>query len=447
MRDFLPADVIRRQYVFGIISSVFELHGFEPLQTPVLELSDMLMGKYGEDAEKLIFYANHPGQEEQKLALRYDLTVPLARMFGMHEGQLSLPFKRYQIAPVWRAERPARGRFREFYQCDADTVGIAGMEADSETISIVIMALQRLGFDDFVVKINNRKLLTGIGHYAGLSGTALSNLYRSIDKLAKIGFEGVREDLLKAGIGATIVTRMIDMLANSRAGAGYGAGATIIGRLRELLSEVPAAMQALSELETLLDYTQALNIPGEYIEVDPTVVRGLSYYTGPIFEAVSLSADPEERVGSLAGGGRYDDLIGLFRKDSLPTVGVALGVERLIALLDKRGMYPDNLGKTVVQVLVTVWGPETKQESLRLAAELRAAGIRTELFMQDARIGKQIGYADKRPLPLVRLYGPDEQAANAVKFKRLADQYEDSVPRAQLISETRKLLGGNISVS
>src|SRR5260221_7682809 len=184
MRDFLPADVLRRQYVINTVASVFETYGYEPIQTPVMELQETLMGKYGEDAEKLIFNAKHP-QGKEDLALRYDLTVPLARFFGMHEPELMLPFKRYHIAPVWRAERPQRGRFREFYQCDADIVGIAGMEADAESISVVVNVLQKLGFTDFQVKVNNRKLLTGIGQYAGLSGDGLANLYRSIAKFDK----------------------------------------------------------------------------------------------------------------------------------------------------------------------------------------------------------------------------------------------------------------------
>lgn len=442
MRDFLPSDVLRRQYVIDAISTVFEQHGFEPLQTPVLELKETLLGKYGDEAEKLIFYASHPGQKEQELALRYDLTVPLARMFGMHEAQLSLPFKRYQIAPVWRAERPQRGRFRELYQCDADTIGIAGMEADSEIVSIVVLALQKLGFNDFVIKINNRKLLTGIGQFVGLSGDPLGNLYRSIDKFDKIGFEGVREELIRSGLGPDVVAQIMDLLASARGGAGYEAGAAMIGRLREVLADVPVAMEGLAELDSLLDYVAALNIPGNYLEFDPAVVRGLSYYTGPIFEAVLLSDDPEERVGSLAGGGRYDDLIGLFRKESLPTVGVSLGIERLIVLLDKRGLYPDHLGSTVVQVLVTVWDAASKRDAMRYAAELRAAGIRTELFMQDAKIGRQIGYADKRHIPVVLIAGPEELATGTLKFKRLADQYEVTVAREHMVEEARRLLNG-----
>jgi histidyl-tRNA synthetase len=440
MRDYLPADVLRRQYVIDTVSEVFEIYGYEPLQTPVMELAATLMGKYGEDAEKLIYEAKHrEGKEE--LALRYDLTVPLVRAFGLHESKLLLPFKRYQIAPVWRAERPQRGRFREFYQCDADTVGIAGMEADAEAISVVVTALKRLGFDDFLVKINDRKLLTGIGQYAGLSGEPLDNLYRSIDKLDKVGVEGVKEEMVKRGIDANAIGKIVNLAINARPAdaAGYEAGAAMIGTLRETLDGIPIATEGLKELEDILNFLRAMNVPDELIELDFAMVRGLSYYTGPIFETMLTSDDPEERVGSVSGGGRYDDLLGLFRKESLPMTGVSLGIERLITLMDKRNLYPPNLNRTVVEVLVTVFGPDTRAESMSLASALRAGGIKTELFMQQAKVGKQIGYADKKGIPVVALLGPDEISRGEVKFKRLADQQEFTAPRAEAALAVRRL--------
>ncbi|CAG1014556.1 Histidine--tRNA ligase [Anaerolineae bacterium] len=204
MRDSLPADMLRRQYAINQIASTFERFGYEPLQTPVMELSETLTGKYGEDAERLIYFAQHARSEEQ-LALRYDLTVPLVRAFAQHEGQLSLPFRRYQIAPVWRADRPQRGRFREFFQCDADVIGVATIDADAEVVNLMDSALVSLGFDDFAIKISNRKLLTGIGVYAGVEGEALANLYKAIDKLDKIGMDGVKKELIQGGIPAESV--------------------------------------------------------------------------------------------------------------------------------------------------------------------------------------------------------------------------------------------------
>jgi histidyl-tRNA synthetase len=441
MRDFLPADVLRRQYVIDTVADVLETYGYEPFQTPALELRETLLGKSGEDADKLIFYAQHPGGKEQ-LALRYDLTVPLARAFGMHESRVTLPFKRYQIAPVWRAERPQRGRFREFIQCDADTVGIAGMEADAESVSLVVTALQRLGFQDFLVKINNRKLLTGIGIASGLGGEALNNLYRSIDKLDKIGVHGVEDELFRSGLDKTTVINLMSYVMPPRPAdtTGYGAGQTMIDDMRANLDSIPIAKQGLDELEELKDCLADLRVPEQFIEFDFSMVRGLSYYTGPVFETVLTSDDPEERVGSVSGGGRYDGLIGLFREDTIPTTGVSLGIERLITLMDRRNLYPPDLNRTVVQVLVTVFGPDTRAESMSLTSALRAGGIKTELFMQQARVGKQIGYADKKGIPLVALLGPDEIARGEVKFKRLADQQEFTVPRAEAALAVRRLL-------
>src|SRR5258706_12137895 len=269
MRDFLPADVLRRQYVMDTVAQVFQTFGYEPLYTPVMELNETLLGKYGEDAEKLIFHAKHP-QGNEELALRYDLTVPLARALGMHESDILLPFKRYQIAPVWRAERPQRGRFREFYQCDADTVGIAGMEADAEAVSVIVAAMRRLGFEKFRVKINNRKLLTGIGQYAGLTGDALNNLYRSIDKLDKIGVEGVKQDLIKNGIAEDVIGKIIDLVVNARPedAAGYEVGAALIGILRETLDGISPATEGLNELEQMLNHLKAMHVPAEVVELD-----------------------------------------------------------------------------------------------------------------------------------------------------------------------------------
>jgi len=440
MRDYLPADMQRRQYVIAAITDVYQSFGFEPIQTPVLELSETLLGKYGEDAEKLIFNAQHPGGKEA-LSLRYDLTVPLTRYFAMYENDLPLPFKRYAIAPVWRAERPQRGRFREFYQCDADIIGIVGMEADAEAIAVTVTGIRRLGFTDFVTKINTRKLLNGIGQYAGITGDALGSLYRTIDKTDKIGLDGVREEFRANGFAEAVITRMIDLLAMSADQIGVEAGRRTITELRTRMADAPATGEALDDLETLLGYLDDMGGLSAYIGLDFTMVRGLSYYTGPIFESILRSDNPEERVGSISGGGRYDDLIGLYRKESLPTVGTSLGIERLIVIMDERGMYPANLGRTVVQALVTVFNAETRAESMRLATQLREAGLHTELYMQDKPLGKQINYADKKGVALVAVIGPDELAAGNVKLKRLADGQEIVVPRAEAGERARALLG------
>ncbi len=429
MRDFLPAEMLRRDYVFGIVREVFHLYGFEPLQTPVLELNETLMGKYGEDAEKLIYNAKHTEGKED-LSLRYDLTVPLARVVAQHENDITFPFKRYQLSPVWRAERPQRGRYREFYQCDADIVGVDSMSADAEIISLVVTVLRRLGFPQFSVKINNRKLLTAMGEYAGLEGEPLADLYRSVDKFDKIGADGVREELLRRGIPQEIVTRMMDLLL------APGSGMERLDFVEQTMGGFESAQEGLRELRELAAYLDELNVPTQFLDFDFTMVRGLSYYTGPIFETIIT----EPNLGSVTGGGRYDDLIGIFRKESLPTTGTSLGIERLIDLMTVLDLYPSDISGTVVQVLVTVFDESTRAYSSRLAADLRAAGIRTELVLQDTKLGKQFGLADKKGIPIVAIAGPDETTAEQVKFKRLSDGEEVSVPRAEAAQRIRELL-------
>ncbi len=431
MRDFLPNEMIKREYVFGVVREVFHLYGFEPLQTPVLELHETLMGKYGEDAEKLIFNAQHPGGKEA-LALRYDLTVPLARVVAQYQNAITLPFKRYQLSPVWRAERPQRGRYREFYQCDADIVGVQGMSADAEIIGLVVTALKRLGFGQFAVKINNRKLLTAIGQYVGLQGEALGDLYRSIDKFDKIGADGVREELVTRGIPDAVVAKMMELITARHPGLEQ------LDFLEEALQAFPAAHEAIAELRELSDHLIDAGVSLTNYEFDLTMVRGLGYYTGPIFETIIT----EPNLGSVTGGGRYDDLVGLFRGESLPTTGTSLGIERIIDLMDILDLYPAEIGGTVVQVLVTVFGDDIRAAATKLTSELRAGGVRTELYLQDKGVGKQINYADKKGIPLVALLGSEEIVAGQVKFKRLKDGEEVTVARAEAVETVKRLLDG-----
>jgi histidyl-tRNA synthetase len=430
MRDFLPAQMIKREYVFNIVREVFHLYGFEPLQTPVLELTETLMGKYGEDADKLIFNARH-SEGKEELSLRYDLTVPLARVVGQYANDISLPFKRYQLSPVWRAERPQRGRYREFYQCDADIVGVPQMVADAEIVSLIVTVLKRLGFPQFVVKINSRKLLTAIGQYAGLEGEALANLYRSIDKFDKIGADGVREELLKRWIEPVVVDKIMHLITQKLPGTQP------LDFLDDTMGQFEAAQAGIRELRELAAGLEQMHVPAGSYEFDFTMVRGLGYYTGPIFETIIT----EPNLGSVTGGGRYDDLVGLFRGETLPTTGTSLGIERIIDVMDVLNLYPPEIGGTVVEVLVTVFGDDTRAQSNALAAELRAGGVRTELYMQDKGIGKQIGYADKKGIPVVALLGADEIAQGVVKFKRLRDGEEVTIAGAAAALAAKRLLG------
>jgi len=433
MRDFLPGEVLKREYVIGVITDVFQTFGFEPIYTPTLEMLETLLGKYGEDADKLLFHAQHPGGKEQ-LGLRYDLTVPLARYVAMHENDLTMPFRRYHIAPVWRGDRPQKGRYREFFQCDVDIVGVASMAADAEIVSLLTTALGRLGFADFTVHINNRKLLTGIGIYAGVPQAQLGDLYRSVDKLDKIGLDGVQKELMASGIASDAIGRMMGLLQH-RAG-----GLDALRQVRAQLAAVPVALEGIGELEQMVEHLGAMNVPESHFTVDLAMVRGLGYYTGPVYETYITKPD---NLGSVTGGGRYDELVGMFRGQSLPTTGSSLGIERIIDLLDLLNLYPPELTGTVVQVIVTVFDERTQGASLALANELRAAGIRTEAIMTPGRaIGRQVQYADRKGARLVAFLGEDEIKAGQVKLKRLSDGQEAVVPRAEAGAAVRRLLAG-----
>jgi histidyl-tRNA synthetase len=432
-RDFLPAQMLKREYVFSVVREVFHLFGFEPIQTPVLELRETLFGKYGEDAEQLIFEAQHGRSDKEPLAMRYDLTVPLARVVAQYENDIRLPFKRYHIAPVWRGERPQRGRYREFYQCDADIVGVASMAVDAELISLTITALQRLGFPQFVTRVNNRKLLTAMGIYSGVPAAQLPDLYRSVDKFDKVGADGVRSELEQRGIAPDIVSRMVDFIT-----ANTGSVQDDLAFLGKTIGHIPEAAEGIAEMLHLAEYLHLLGVPAQHYQFDYTTVRGLGYYTGPIWETVVS----EPNLGSVNGGGRYDRLIGIFRRESLPTSGTSLGIERIIDVMDELNLYPAHIGGTVVQALVTVFSDATLAPSMALAADLRQHGVNTELYMTDSRykLGNQFSHADRKGIPLVITLGDDEIAQGTVRVKRLADGHEVVALRAAAAATIRQLL-------
>lgn len=417
MRDILPQKMILRQYVIAQVEKVFQRFGFEPLQTPVLELSETLMGKYGEDAEKLIYDAKHREGKED-LSLRYDLTVPLTRVVAMYP-ELAKPFKRYQIAPVFRAERPQKGRYREFYQCDADIVGSKSMLADAEVVTVVYTVLKTLGFKSFVTKINNRKLLTGIGQYVGVPNELLGGLYRSIDKLDKIGAEGVREEMIKSQIPADVIDKIMTLIAIPSGN---------FGEIREQLGDVKIAMEGLDELEQLAAFLGEAGVTSANYQFDLSMVRGLAYYTGPIYETVVT----EPKIGSLSGGGRYDELLGLFSNQSLPMTGTSFGIERIIDVMDELSMYPATIGKTVTQVLVTVFNREMAGVSLKIANELRSSGINTELGLEFEGLGKQLKYAAAKSIPFAVIIGPDENAAQQATLRDLITGEQTVILQNQL---------------
>ncbi len=431
-RDFLPADMLKRDYVFSIITDTFHRFGFEPLQTPVVELSETLYGKYGEEAENLIYNVRHGRSEKDELSLRYDLTVPLARVVAQYENELTFPFKRYQIAPVFRGERPQKGRYREFYQCDADIVGVANRSADAELVALKVMALKRLRFPQFSVKINHRQLLTAIGEYSGVPQDKLADLYRSVDKFDKIGASGVEKELVERGIQADVVKRMMSLITNQQVGVNN------LDYLDETLGHVPQAQASIAELREMAGYLDVMGVATDHYAFDLTMVRGLGYYTGPIFETVIT----EPNLGSISGGGRYDDLIGIFRKDSLPTTGTSFGLERILVLMDELNLYPAHIGGTVVDILVTVMDDSLRMESTRLAGELREAGVNTELVMDDKKLGKQIAHANKKGIPFVAILGDDEVKSGVVKVKKLATGDELTLARAEFVEQIQAILNG-----
>lgn len=423
MRDIVPQKMLQRRYVMRIIESVFERFGFEPLQTPALELAETLLGKQGAEAEKLMYEARHRDGKEE-LMLRYDLTVPLARMVAMNP-QLPKPFKRYQIAPVWRAERPQKGRYREFYQCDADIVGTSSMLADAEIIAMIFTILSELGFREFETKLNNRKVLTAFGEFAGVPAPLLGSLYRAIDKLDKIGRDNVREEMVNNGIPTASADKILELITQPT---------NDLAMQRRELRGQPRGLQGLDELDQVLQFTRALGVSPARVKVDLTMVRGLEYYTGPIFETVVT----EPKIGSLTGGGRYDGLIGMFSKNSFPTTGTSFGIERIIDVMDELQMFPPNVGETVTQVLVTVFDTEQRDASLGLSIELRAAGINTEVWYDADGLGKQLKYAAAKGIPFAVIAGPDEAAANVVTLRDLATGEQIRVGRDAIAARVRE---------
>ena len=423
MRDFLPEDVRRRQYVIDIVRRVYERYGFEPLETPALENIETLLGKYGEEGDKLLYKVLRRGEGEATgqadLALRYDLTVPLARVVADNRGTLPRFFKRYQIQPVWRADRPQRGRFREFYQCDVDAIGSTSPVVEVEMIAAVSDVLQALGFGDFTVQLNHRQLLTAMLDAAGVAADKHSDALIAIDKLDKIGRDGVSQDLAARGIDAAASDNAL------RAFEDVGAYYSLAGR-----SEVGAA--ARSNIDSIVDLANATPAKG-HVQVVPRLARGLSYYTGAIME-ISVP----DLAGSLGGGGRYDGLIGMFSGEQIPACGFSLGLERILVVMTERGMFPPEVQASGPDVLVTIFDDTLAAESLKLATELRSANLRVELYPDALRAGKDLGkafkYADTRKARYVVVMGQDEISRGEVKIKDMTTGEQRTLPRGSAAS-------------
>jgi histidyl-tRNA synthetase len=419
MRDFLPQDVRRREYVIGVVEDVYRGYGFQPLETPALENIETLTGKYGEEGNKLIFKVLRRGEHESSgetdLALRYDLTVPLARVVAEHRGKLPRFFKRYQIQPVWRADRPARGRFREFYQCDVDAIGSRSVVVETELCAAVADVLQRLGFGDFVIRVNDRRILTGLLDSAGVPADLHGQALVALDKMDKIGRDGVRRELRERGIAAD----------GDRVLAAFSPEATTadVRRFLDGRSDALAAVDALDEIVALSAATSA----GPHLRFDVSLARGLSYYTGAIME-ITVPDLP----GSLGGGGRYDGLIGMFLGENIPACGFSLGLERILVVMAERGMFPASVDGGAADLLVTLFEGEDTAEALRLARELRSAGLRIEVYPEPDKLGKQFKYAAAAGISKVAVLGADERARGVVTIKDMTSGTQQAFPRSGL---------------
>jgi histidyl-tRNA synthetase len=415
MRDFLPEDVRRREYVIGVIKSTYERYGFEPLETPSVENIETLLGKYGEEGNKLIFKILKRGEHEASgqadLALRYDLTVPLARVVAQYQDKLPRLFKRYQIQPVWRADRPGRGRFREFYQCDVDALGSTSPVVEAEVCAAVSDALTELGFNDFVIKLNHRQLLTSMLNAAGVPEPLHGSALVAVDKLDKIGREGVLKEMDARGVAADAATRLLSSI-----------GQTDFSTFDGFDAAGAAAFDNLQQIRQLADATRA----GSRIQIDLSLARGLSYYTGAVME-ISVA----DLAGSIGGGGRYDNLVGMFLGQHIPACGFSLGLERILVVMTERNMFPASLPLSPADVMIATFDAAGLREAMRISGRLREQGLRVLVYPDADKIGKQIKYADSRQIPFVALLGENELRDGTLTVKNLATQAQETRPLAE----------------
>ena len=428
-RDFSPAEMEKRNYIFNTLKTVFTKYGYREIQTPSFENLPTLTGKYGDEGDKLIFKILNSGDYLAKVptdrwsekdsvsliphlsekALRYDLTVPFARYVVMHQHEIALPFKRFQIQPVWRADRPQRGRYREFYQCDVDVVGSESLINEAEFILIYHEALTKLGLTDFTVKINNRKILSGIAELLG-KPELLVPMTVAIDKLDKIGMDGVDKELLARGFSTEELLKLRPIMQLD------GPVTTKIEQLKQILSTSAIGLKGIEEIETVLDYvekmvSQATNV-SPFIDLDITLARGLNYYTGCIFEVKTN----EVTMGSIGGGGRYDDLTGMFGLKGLTGVGISFGADRIYDVLEELGRFPAQAAQST-KVLFSNFDKVAESYTLPLLQRLRSAGVAAEIYPTAAKLKKQLAYADAQNIPYVVLIGEEEMRNGLLSVK------------------------------
>lgn len=445
-RDFGPAIVRKRNYIFSTIKNVFELYGFQPLETPAMENLDTLMGKYGEEGDKLIFKIlnnglDNPEKEKQlredfekalqgkntkgltERALKYDLTIPFARYVAMNHGQLTFPFKRYQVQPVWRADRPQRGRYREFYQCDADVVGSKSLLNEIELVNIYAAVFDTLKIP-VEVKINNRKILQALAEISG-GADRMTDITIAIDKLDKIGIEKVKEELTGRGLNI----QQVETIDNYLSVAKYsGDNETILAELSKLFENNAVGAEGINELQFILNNTSSLAYSSKIL-VDPTLARGLNYYTGSIFEVKAMTV----AMGSIGGGGRYDDLTGLFGVPNIPGVGISFGVDRIYDVIEELNLFPEDVHIST-QVLFFNVGEKESWKAFGLMQQLRQRGIRTELFHETAKFDKQFKYAEKKNIPYIIIIGEKELNDDTCNVKNLSTSEQQTISTTALLN-------------
>ena len=439
-RDFGPDEMIKRTYIFDTIKSVFRTYGFLPLETPAMENLSTLLGKYGDEGDKLLFKILNSGDFLSGVApetlqdadanrnalsvkmcekgLRYDLTVPFARYVVQHQNEISFPFRRYQIQPVWRADRPQKGRYREFFQCDVDIIGSRSLLNEVELIEIVAAVFKKLGIR-IALKMNNRKILYGIAETIG-HADKMTDITVAIDKLEKIGIEAVNEELLSKGISEQAVAALQPILSLS------GTNREKLRQLRAVIGGSETGIAGIDEMETIFGYVEALGTELD-IELDLSLARGLNYYTGAIFEVKAK----DFAIGSICGGGRYDDLTGIFGMPGMSGVGISFGADRIYDVMCGLCLYPEEAGVTT-RVLFLNFGETEQPAALRAMKRLRAAGIPCEMYPDAAKMKKQMEYANRRAIPLVVIIGSDELAAGNATVKNMATGEQQAVPLAEL---------------
>lgn len=427
-RDFGAVEMARRNYIFSTIRSVFALYGFQQLETPSMELMSTLMGKYGEEGDKLLFRIQNSGEkanEAPEKGLRYDLTVPFARYVVQHRDEIQFPFRRYQIQPVWRADRPQKGRYREFYQCDVDVIGTTSLVSELELIQIVQEVYRRFGIR-VSLHINNRKILAGIAEVIG-APDKMMDITVAIDKLDKIGIDNVNKELAERGLSEDAIAKLQPILALS------GSNEDKLDTIAQVLCDSEIGMKGVEELRTIFALVNESNPSATNerfrLELDLTLARGLNYYTGAIFEVKALDV----QMGSITGGGRYDNLTGIFGMPDVSGVGISFGADRIYDVLTELNLYPESMMDST-QVLFVTFGDAELRYALKWAKTLRENGVRVEVYPEPAKMKKQMGYADAKHIPYVAIVGGNEMENNTVMLKNMATGEQQPIELTQLLT-------------